>query len=40
MFEHGHHGVGLAKHLPGLRLWPSLLESWMQQNQWMAVAPQ
>jgi acetyl esterase/lipase len=40
MFEHGHHGVGLAPQLPGLRLWPSLLESWMQQNQWMAPAPQ
>jgi acetyl esterase/lipase len=40
MFEHGHHGVGLAEQLPGLRLWPSLLESWMQQNQWMALAPQ
>jgi acetyl esterase/lipase len=40
MFEHGHHGVGLAKQQPGLRLWPSLLESWMQQNQWMAVALQ
>ncbi|MGB9415653.1 MAG: alpha/beta hydrolase [Acidobacteriaceae bacterium] len=40
MFEHGHHGVGLAKQQPGLRLWPSLLESWMQQNQWMAPAPQ
>jgi acetyl esterase/lipase len=36
MFEHGHHGVGLAQQQPGLRLWPSLLESWMQQNQWMA----
>jgi acetyl esterase/lipase len=38
MFEHGHHGVGLAEQLPGLRMWPSLLESWMQQNQWMAAA--
>jgi acetyl esterase/lipase len=40
MFEHGHHGVGLAEQLPGLRMWPSLLESWMQQNQWMAAATQ
>lgn len=40
MFEHGHHGVGLASQQPGLRLWSSLLESWMQQNQWMAVVPQ
>jgi acetyl esterase/lipase len=40
MFEHGHHGVGLAAQLLGLRLWSSLLESWMRENQWMAVAPQ
>jgi acetyl esterase/lipase len=38
MFEHGHHGVDLAKQLPALRLWTTLLESWMQQNQWMAAA--
>lgn len=35
MFEHGHHGVDLAEHLPPLHLWTLLLESWMQQNQWM-----
>jgi acetyl esterase/lipase len=40
MFEHGHHGVGLAEQLPGLRMWTSLLESWMQQNQWMATTTQ
>jgi hypothetical protein len=40
MFEHGHHGVDLAEHLPALHLWTMLLESWMQQNQWMAPAPQ
>jgi acetyl esterase/lipase len=36
MFEHGHHGVDLAEQLPALHLWTLLLESWMQQNQWMA----
>jgi acetyl esterase/lipase len=36
MFEHGHHGVDLANQLPALHLWTLLLESWMQQNQWIA----
>jgi acetyl esterase/lipase len=40
MFEHGHHGVDLAGQLPALRLWTMLLESWMQQNQWMAQVAQ
>ena len=40
MFEHGHHGVDLAEHLPPLHLWTLLLESWMRQNQWMAPATQ
>lgn len=40
MFEHGHHGVDLAEHLPTLHLWTVLLESWMRQNQWMPPAPQ
>jgi acetyl esterase/lipase len=40
MFEHGHHGVDLADQLPALHLWTTLLESWMQQNQWMAPAIQ
>jgi acetyl esterase/lipase len=40
MFEHGHHGVDLANNLPQLHLWTLLLESWMQQNQWMAPAAQ
>jgi acetyl esterase/lipase len=40
MFEHGHHGVDLAEHLPALHLWTLLLERWMQQNQWMAPATQ
>ena len=38
MFEHGHHGVDLAEHLPPLHLWTLLLESWMRENQWMAPA--
>ena len=40
LFEHGHHGVDLAEHLPALHLWTVLLESWMRENQWMAPAPQ
>jgi acetyl esterase/lipase len=40
MFEHGHHGVDLASQLPALHLWTTLLENWMQQNQWMATATQ
>jgi acetyl esterase/lipase len=40
MFEHGHHGVDLANNLPPLHLWTLLLESWMQQNQWMTPAAQ
>ena len=40
MFEHGHHGVDLAEHLPALHLWTVLLESWMRENQWMAPALQ
>lgn len=40
MFEQGHHGVDLAEHLPPLHLWTLLLESWMQQNHWMAPAAQ
>jgi acetyl esterase/lipase len=39
LFEHGHHGVDLAEHLPALHLWTVLLESWMRENQWMAPAP-
>jgi acetyl esterase/lipase len=40
IFEHGHHGVDLAEHLPPLHLWTLLLENWMQQNLWMAPAAQ
>lgn len=40
MFEHGHHGVDLAAQLPALHLWTLLLESWMQQNHWMAKGSQ
>jgi acetyl esterase/lipase len=40
MFEHGHHGVGLATDNPALHLWTLLLESWMRQNHWMAMPKQ
>lgn len=40
LFEHGHHGVDLAEHIPTLHLWTLLLENWMRQNQWMAESTQ
>jgi acetyl esterase/lipase len=30
VFEHGHHGVGLAKDDAALSIWPLLLENWMK----------
>ncbi|HYW96189.1 MAG TPA: alpha/beta hydrolase [Bacteroidales bacterium] len=30
IFEHGHHGVGLAKDDPALSVWPLLLENWLK----------
>jgi acetyl esterase/lipase len=30
IFEHGHHGVGLAPGDPELSIWPTLLEHWLQ----------
>ena len=36
LFEHGSHGLVLAKHVPGASIWPDLLASWMARNGWMA----
>jgi acetyl esterase/lipase len=30
LFEHGRHGVGLAKDDPALGVWPTLLENWLR----------
>jgi acetyl esterase/lipase len=30
IFEHGRHGLGLAKDLPGVSLWPKLCEEWLR----------
>jgi acetyl esterase/lipase len=30
IFEHGRHGVGLARDLPGVSLWPKLCETWLR----------
>jgi acetyl esterase/lipase len=34
IFEHGRHGVGLARDLPGLSAWPTLLATWLQAHGW------
>ncbi len=36
LFEHGTHGVGLAKAVPRLQHWPDSLASWMRVRGWMA----
>lgn len=36
IFERGHHGVGLAQDNPQLRMWPVLLQNWLQLHGWMA----
>jgi acetyl esterase/lipase len=30
IFEHGRHGVGLGKDLPGVSMWPKLCEAWLR----------
>lgn len=36
LFEKGPHGTGLAQSFPELRIWPELLEHWLQLNGWAA----
>jgi acetyl esterase/lipase len=38
LFEHGPHGMGLAKNAPGARMWPNLLADWMCRHGWMSAA--
>jgi acetyl esterase/lipase len=40
IFEQGHHGSGLAQENPQLRMWPILLQNWLQLHGWMASAAQ
>ncbi len=35
VFQEGKHGVGLAQADPNLKIWPSLLQQWMEQNGWL-----
>ena len=36
IFEQGHHGSGLGQDNPQLRMWPVLLQNWLNLNGWMA----
>lgn len=36
IFEQGHHGSGLGKRNPQLRMWPVLLQNWLHLHGWMA----
>lgn len=35
VFQEGKHGVGLAQADPHLKIWPTLLQGWMEQNGWL-----
>jgi acetyl esterase/lipase len=39
IFPHGHHGLGLASGVPGASAWPSLCESWLEQQGWIRAMP-
>lgn len=32
VFEHGRHGMGFALNDPALRVWPVLLENWLDRR--------
>jgi hypothetical protein len=32
IFEHGPHGVGLARDNPSLSVWPDLLAKWLKER--------
>jgi acetyl esterase/lipase len=36
IFEQGAHGSGLGQGTPQLRMWPTLLQNWMNLHGWMA----
>ncbi len=35
LFQEGKHGVGLAQKDPNLKIWPTLLQQWIEQNGWL-----
>ena len=35
VFQEGKHGVGLAQNDPNLKIWPILLQQWIEQNGWL-----
>jgi hypothetical protein len=35
VYEHGKHGVGLAKDDPALRTWSLLLENWLRVHKFV-----
>lgn len=35
VFQKGNHGVGLAQSDPNLKIWPTLLQGWIEQNGWL-----
>ena len=37
VFQQGTHGLGLAQADANLKIWPTLLQQWMEQNGWMTV---
>ena len=39
VFQEGRHGVGLAQAEPNLKIWPTLLQQWIEQNRWLAPIP-
>ena len=36
IFQEGKHGVGLAPSHPNLKIWPTLLQGWIDQNGWLS----
>jgi acetyl esterase/lipase len=39
LYEHGHHGLGLAEESPEVSTWPLLMANWMKMHGWMAGTP-
>jgi len=39
IFEPGVHGVDLAQQYPALKVWPVLMDTWMQSHGWMPAEP-
>ena len=35
IFDTGSHGTGLAQQYPTLKVWPLLMDAWMQEHGWM-----